>query len=227
MPATSLASLHAHAERFRSRGHAVALLLLLIPGSYCVAAQKNPKPPLKPTERVVRQYLDLIASGAELTPEGRKKTAKLFAEWHAEPPDKTIYLMTTGGTLGEDSSDGKQAVVETKWNDSLGYIDSALRYKGLGPPFERSVLTIFQFRLVFTDKHTELGPNGEVLRVSTGLMEWKIADAPRMRFATLEAAAAYVVKMRDATSDPKIKKNAEKTLAILERLGLPCGACAC
>jgi len=35
--------------------------------------------------------------------------------------------MTTEGMVGENGSDVKPAVVETKWTDSLGYVDSSLR----------------------------------------------------------------------------------------------------
>lgn len=139
-------------------------------------------------------------------PRGGEKSQSFSRSGTRNPPDKTIYLMTTEGAIGEDSSDGRQAVVGTKWTDSLGYIDASLRYKGLPPPAGERVMTDFQFRLVFTDKRTELGPKGEVLRVSSGPAEWRIADAPKMRFATLEGAAAYVVKMRDASNDPRIKK---------------------
>jgi len=87
-------------------------------------------------------------------------------------------------------------------------------------------MTRFDFRLVFTHKHAELGPKGEVLRRSYGPAEWKIADAPKMRFATFQAAVAYA-KIRDASKDPRIRKNADRTPAILKRQGLPCGPCAC
>ncbi len=203
----------------------IVVLFLFGSASLSFGAQKNPRP-LKPSEQLVRHYLNLIASGAELTPDGWKRTGRLFAEWNAEPPDQTIWLMTTGGAIGEDSSNEQEAQVETKWTDFLGTIDVSLRYSA---PHSKvsAVMTVYQFRLVRTDKHTEFGPKGEELRTTTGPTQWKFADAPKMRSATPEGAAAYVVKMRDATNDPKIKKNAEQTLAILKRLGASCGACAC
>jgi len=83
------------------------------------------------------------------------------------------------GTWGTNWVHGDRAEVETKWTDYLGTIDSALRYK---PP-SRDVpvtMTVFVFRLVYTNKHRVVGKNGETVREITGFqrMENRGAASP-------------------------------------------------
>ena len=110
--------------------------------------------------------------------------------------------------------------------DYWGTIDAALRYRPpkRSPPFDVPVtMTTFVFQLVYTNKHREVGTKGETIREITGPWEWKI-EQPRMaRWSTLGRAIEYVTQMRDKTDDPIIKKNADKTIATLERLRNGCG----
>jgi DUF1680 family protein len=86
----------------------------------------------------------------------------------------------------------------------------------------------FSLRLVYTNKHSEIGKNGETIREVTGPWEWKIEEPRIARWSTLDRAIEYVALMRDKTDDPIIKKNADKTIATLKRLGNACGnASAC
>jgi hypothetical protein len=193
----------------------------LLVGMSAVAAQ-TPQSKGKPTEVVVTQYEKLVADGSFLTPEGWKKARKIFEESHAFPPDGEISLMATGGALGENWMKGNEAEVETKWTDYLGTIDSALRFK---PP-KRDVpivMTSFRFRLVYTNKHHDIGPNGETIKEITGPWEWKIGEPLILRWTIPDRAIEYVSLMRDKTDDPVVKKNADKTIAALKRMGKPCG----
>ena len=54
--------------------------------------------------------------------------------------------------------------------------------------------------------------------------EWKIEGPQSERWATVEKAIIYVKGMRDKSNDPTVKKNANKTIAILKRLQHPCGS---
>lgn len=181
----------------------------------------------KPTEKVVIQYEKLVETGAFLTPDGWRRAGKLYSQSGPYPRDGEILLMTTGGSLGENWVHGDGAEVETKWTDFLGSIDSALRYK---PP-QRDVpvaMTTYVFRLVRTNKHRDIGKNGETVKEVTGRWEWKIEGPQMARWATIERAAEYVKMMRDKTDDPSLRRNAEKTLAALKRLRPGCGnASAC
>ena len=49
-----------------------------------------------------------------------------------------------------------------------------------------------------------------------------------MRWTTVERAVEYVSLMRDKTDSALVKKNADRTIATLKRMGKPCGtASAC
>jgi hypothetical protein len=187
---------------------------------------QTPKWNGKPTEKVVVQYEKFVGTGALLTPEGWNRAEKLYVESVAFPPNGEISLMTIGGSLGEMSLNGDRAEVETKWTDYFGTIDSALRYKQ--PHTEVPVsMTVYQFRLVYTNKHRRIGKNGGTLKEVVGPWEWKIEQPGMSRWTTVDRALEYVTMMREKTEDPVIQRNAEKTISALKRLRTACGSSAC
>jgi hypothetical protein len=197
----------------------VVLPVLLFTALTAVQAQ-TPQSNGKPTEEVVIQYEKLVAKGTFLTPEGWKSACKLYAQPREFPSRGEISLMSVGGSLGENWLKDNRAEVETKWTDYFGTIDAALRYHSpkRPPQFVSPTMTAFVFRLVYTNKHSEIGTEGETIKEVTGPWEWKI-EGPMARWTTLGRAIEYVSLMRDKTDDPIIKKNADKTIAILKRLG--------
>ena len=197
-----------------------ASLLALIP----IAAQ-TPQSSGKLTENVIIRYERAVARGALLTPEGWRATEKLFAESHEFPRGGEISLMSIGGSLGETWRHDNKAEVETKWTDYFGMIDSLLRFH---PPEVRATMTAYVFHLVYTNKHRDIGKNGEIIREVTGPWEWKIEDPQKVRWSTLDRAVGYVTAECAKTDDPVVKKSALKTIAALKRQGRPCGsASAC
>jgi hypothetical protein len=112
----------------------------------------------KPTEKLVIQYERLVAKGEFLTAGGWKMAERLYEQAEAFPPDGEIFLMSTGGAVGEDWLRGDTANVGTKWTDFFGTIDSTLRYKA--PHFDFPVaMTTYEFRLIYTNKHRLVGKN--------------------------------------------------------------------
>lgn len=183
------------------------LLLFLMGGA--AVAQHHPEHDGKVTSLVVVQYEQLIADGSLLTPEGWKRAAKLFSQSKPYPANGVIVLRSTGGTLGETWRNGLQAEVLTKWTDSFGSIDSKLRYK----PATRDgdvIGLIDTFHLVF---------DGQKWRIEGPMGEWT---------ATLNHALRYVREIREGSTDVVIRKNADRTIAILMKLRSRCGnATAC
>lgn len=204
----------------------ILVLLVLVPP----VTGQTIKSSGKPTEKVVIEYEKLVESGAFLTPEGWGRAARLYAESSTFSAQSEISLMGTGGAVGENWSKDGKAEVETKWKDYYGTIDSTLRFHppNRPPAFDVPVaMTCYQFSLVYTDKHREIGKDGQILRDSTGSWEWKIQEPRMTRWATLHQAIGYVTMMHDKTDNPIIRKNAEQTIAVLKRLR-PCGnASAC
>jgi hypothetical protein len=202
---------------------------VIVPVALLLFATADGQTPLnhgKPTENVVIQYEQLVANGSFLTPEGWQRASKLYEQTSAFPSYGEIYLMTTGGSLGEMWMNGDRAEVQTKWTDYFGTIDSALRYDPpKGPP---PAMTSFVFRLVYTNKHRDIGKNGEVLKEIIGPWRWKIEQPEASRWTTVERALEYLTMMREKTDDPAIQRNADKTIAALKRLTRSCGnASAC
>jgi len=200
----------------RSSAFCVALALV----SAVAHSQHVPKSSGKPTEEIIKRYEKLVADGALLTPGGWEKAAKLFVKADPYPQDGTILLLSIGGLIGETSLEGDRATVETKWTPNYGSIDPKLRwhpaYAGNppDPPIE-TMPTIFVYHLVRT-------------KTDDGRTEWKMQDPLSGRVATLERAIQYLRMMLDKTTDPVLKKNAARSIAILKRLAPPCGtASAC
>jgi hypothetical protein len=199
-------------------------LVFTVPTGRTGAAAQNSKEQLKPTESLVRRYEKLIAAGDILTPAGWKRASQLFEKSNPYPPSGEIYVVSTGGAVGEDWVKGDRAQVETKWDDNYGTIDSALRYK---PPSPSGRIAMVQmFSLVLT--HAQ--PDGSVNSTSateSPATEWKFEGDLHIRSATIYAAIKYVERMRDRSTDPAIRENADRTIAALKRLTIPCPACAC
>jgi len=199
------------------------LLVFTVPTGRTGAAAQNSKEQLKPTERLVRRYEKLIAAGDLLTPAGWKRASQLFEKSSAYPLSGEIYVVSTGGAVGEDWVKGDRAQVETKWDDNYGTIDSALRYK---PPSPSGRIAMAQmFSLVLT--HAQPDGSGNSTPLTEPAAEWKFEGDLHIRSATVYAAIRYVQRMRDRSTDPAIRKNAARTIAALKRLTIPCPACAC
>jgi hypothetical protein len=203
------------------RRRAAALIVLV--GVIACSAQV-PKAQ-KPTELVIRRYEKFIADGSLLTPEGWKRASKLFDTSDPYPRNGEIWVVSTGGLVGEDWVKEDRAQVETKWNDSFGTIDSSLRLKP--PDASGSIMMGEIFSLVFIHQPSGTKGAGEASETA-GLGEWKIEGPRHVRTATVPVAIRYVTEMRDRSNDPVIRRNADKTIAALKRLGHRCGsASAC
>lgn len=62
------------------------------------------------------------------------------------------------------------------------------------------------------------GPRGGSPKEETGPERWLIDGSDTTEWTTVEAAIRYVTEMRDHATDPLIKKNADRTLAMLNRI---------
>jgi len=207
-------------DSFRiARFHAMLLVMSM---TVIAAVAQGPQSNGKATERVVRQYEKLIADGAFLTPEGWKKTSRIFGRSNPYPKDGEVLLTSQAGLIGENWVRGDRAEVERKWTDFRGSIDSDLRYKPASPSSD-VIPAILDYSLVFTNRHVDIEEGGSPKEV-LGTWEWKIEGPQSERWATVEKAIIYVREMRDKSGDPAIQKNANKTIAILKRLNARCGS---
>ena len=199
---------------------AAALFLLLF-----VADAQVHKKSLRPTELLVQQYEKMVAEGSLLTPEGWKQASGLFDSSGPYPKDGEVVVRSAGGSIGEDWVKGDRAQVETKWNDLYGRINSALQYK----PADLNgggIVMVQEFSLVCVGQPSDAGKVEAADLSCAG--EWRLAGPQQFRVATIPVAIRYVSEMRDKSSDPMIRKNANRTIAILKNLTSGCGsASAC
>ena len=83
------------------------------------------------------------------------------------------------------------------------------------------------FSLVLLRQQSGTKGTGEA-QDSAGLGDWKIEKPQRVRTATIPVVIRYLTEMRDQSDDPVVRRNADKTIAALKRLGRGCGsASAC
>jgi hypothetical protein len=128
-----------------------------------------------------------------------------------------IAASTERNGTSEDTSD---VVVST---NSLGDLDSSLRLSNYPSyrllPGSASACYgdyKFGFELLLSDMHLEIARDGAV-KQSTGPYAWKLEYPSFEPLVRLDTAIRYVTERRDKTTDPAIKKNADKTLTILKR----------
>jgi hypothetical protein len=95
-------------------------------------------------------------------------------------------------------------------------IDPQMKFTEYSSPTE--VKTSFYYTVVLSDKHWELGPNGQAAREVSGSPEWRIQGTNDSIWLTVENAIQYVTDVHDRASDQIIKKNSERTLASLKKL---------
>ncbi|SRR5260370_260466 len=132
------------------------------------------------------------------------------------PPTKEFIVRSNYYWVEHTSTKGNTAEVSVECEDE-GRIDSALRYTP--PPkarFEGQIFIIHHLVLGPTPMRW-YGPDGKTLiqEKMTGPEEWRIEGPPGPPWTTVNTAIRYVLEMRDKATDPILKKNADKTLAIL------------
>jgi len=168
-------------------------------------------------KEVVAEFCKFETAGGRLTPEGWNKAAGYFVR--ATPPSREKTILVTAKDFSvwdpvfrsEIKADVIVGVVGRIWK-----IDSRMNFSPYSPPGE--VKTSFFYTVIRTNKHWELGPDGQVVKEVTGALEWRIEGTSDTIWLTTERATRYVTEVRDRTSDHAVKQNAEKTLARLRHL---------
>ena len=192
------------------------LIALLLLGAAILVYGTEPKHG-SPDEALDRFY-KLINDGALLTNDGWRQAAKMFERQAARPDDEMIFVVTKF-PLGNGPMDvnGDRAVAYQKWVDDIGTIDSKFRYHApKADPEIEGVIRVF--KLVRTETYWGLRADGRLEEVH-GPPEWRIQGSLTARTTSRAAAIRYLTQKRDEATDPTLKANAQKTIAILK--GLP------
>lgn len=178
-------------------------------------------PAQQPALAVAREFFGLETV---LAPDRWGKLGKFFAET-PKPQLNSINIIdevyvTAEPEEGRRNLDAIEVGVST---NSLGNLDSSMQLRYY--PSERMMPGTpsacfgddrFYYILLKTDVHWEIAMDGSVKQLS-GPYAWRIENPSFAPLLTLNTAIRYVTVSRDKTSDPTIRKNADRTLSILRR----------
>jgi hypothetical protein len=184
-----------------------------------IKTEKKISGPGKSAEEVVNRLWKMAMNGELLSPSGWNRASGFFT--HPGPASENKGFMVMGNdwavftrTLGNDIK------IAVGYSDA-GTIDTALRYR---PPKPSEFFkTEIWYSVVPVSAHEagdrpELETAGNDTPVSSG---WQIDGPPpkfpEMPWTTVNTAVRYVLEMRGKTTDPVVKKNADRTLAELLR----------
>jgi hypothetical protein len=179
--------------------------------------------PVESSARVMHRFAEVETHGKGLTPDGWPELAGFFVKPPKRHWDKILIV---GDFQIDDSSiEGDRASLAATYVPA-GELDSSLRLlneeevENSAPLSSACCTEDLDYTLVFSEKHWETSPDGESTKESTGPAAWRIEEYPPEPWITIDTAIRYVTQMRENSTDPVIKKNAEQTLAILKRYKL-------
>jgi hypothetical protein len=179
-----------------------------------------PAAPKRSPKEVVEQFCELDAAGKQLTSEGWPEVARLFAR--PTTPRRGKVIVVKDFVIPDAMVVGNKAELWVEYI-YLGQLNSAGRFSDLYFPPEASsvrgpVKVRVVYNLILAERHWQPGADGGPAREITGPAEWRIeGSAPEPR-VTVDTALRYLTHMRDKSSDPVIKKNADRSIATLKRL---------
>jgi len=186
-------------------------------------AQAPTEPQTSPKE-VVQQFYKLETEGRWLTPQHWDELQDFLTEtgpWLGSGPISVLRSYQIGDArkdIGYRSTVDYQVEVDYfEWGsiDSFLNFTAARRPQGetyvFGEPVERRTYET----LVLTDKFVKRNRSGDEQEI--GALRWRMSLREPSAIS-VDAALQWVTQMRDKSSDPLIKYNADRTIAILKTL---------
>jgi hypothetical protein len=169
--------------------------------------------PTKSPKAVVEEFWKMDTEGGRLSDEGWRAADRFFVRPIERPKEKIICIFDYGFNvsfqrLRDDTAEVIVNTAGTVWN--------------LDPKMRLSICSdqgkdLWLNKLVLTSKHWELAPDHRTPREVSGPPEWRFEKESNYVYLTVETAIRYLSQVRDTTTDPVIKKNAEQSLATLRR----------
>ncbi|MBZ5719772.1 MAG: hypothetical protein LAO03_05270 [Acidobacteriia bacterium] len=207
-------------KRIASVGIALALVAALSAQDKPSAAEAASEPIQgKSRTEVVDEVWRMATQGELLTPEGWRQACGFYTNPTPFSGNKMILVMSNDwGPSYEDTLKGDSTDVEMGYVD-MGKIDFALHYTP--PPKTEFVKTGFLYHLVTVPAYLMMyGPDGKTLveKKPVGYRVWQIQGSPGLPWTTVNTAIRYVLEMRNKTTDPAIKNNADQTIAKLLKM---------
>lgn len=168
-----------------------------LPGIKEPAGSSNDR---KSPEELIDDLWMKATNGDLLRPDGQNISSQLFSKPNGKSVRNIIQIIGDNWAISQVDVKDETAKISVGYGDA-GQIDSTLRYIPPKPtPFFK---TEFQYSLLTTSEGSH----------------WTIDGSPDMflgnSWATVNAAIRYIVEVRKNTKNPIIRKNADKTLAML------------
>jgi hypothetical protein len=163
-------------------------------------------------KQVVQELLNLQMSGAVLQSAGWKNANELFLRYNSPKEAREIEVISPNYTIEEIPVGQNLARVVLKVNE-IGMISPDLQWRSRIP-----ATPAFGYLLVFGGAFSR--NSLAAARGSGQPRAWRIESEfpfPVWWFSKA-TAIRYVTETRDKSNDPTVKANADKTLAILEKL---------
>lgn len=153
----------------------------------------------KTAAAVVGDFCKMDADGKLLTSNGRRDIAALFAQPGPMRPEKIRVVAKYSlsyASIADDNTAGVRAMYTF-----LGSLDTSGRFE----PESAGPMEIKDFSLVLAGGSSSASPI------------WKLDGPVPAPSVTVATAVRYVTELRDSTKDPAVRRNADRTLAILKR----------
>jgi len=191
-----------------------SIVLILTITFVRVAFAQTPSVPSESPREVLESLWKIAASGDILTPEGWKRAGANYVNPAPWTGNKTVLVMSNDYAFDSVSTKGAKLNAAVTC-EQLGQIDSALRYTLAPPsPYFKSGLG-YDFETV-PSHMLFIGPDGKKEdRTNPKLTYWKIVGPQGTPWTTVNGAIRYVLEMQRKTTDPKIRSNADRSLAML------------
>jgi len=201
------------------------ILVSVLSLSVVLGHAQAPTVPRKPSEAtdqksplgVARRFVRLES---KLAPDQWGQLADFFAQTPKAKRNK-VYIVDVIGIGIETKGSSSHVTIST---NSLGELDSSLRLSDY-PPMRLSLNVpstsacygddYFEFNLLLSGKQRVVTQNGAADQFE-GPAAWRVDDTSFEPLITLDTAIRYVSRMREKANDPAVKKNATRSLRILE-----------
>lgn len=165
-------------------------------------------------KETVEQLWNLATRGELLTIRGWTRASQFFTKPVAAPGNRAILIMSNNYGVVGVSVEGQSAKVQMAYC-KLGQLDSQLRFTP-APPTD-AYETAEEYHLVASHRHIIMfAPDGKTKLEDKEIPEsiiWQIEGSQQWPpWTTVNTAIRYVLEQKAKTTDPTVKKNADRTL---------------
>lgn len=143
---------------------------------------------------VVQRFVRMDVEGKRLSPDGWREADQFFTRRNPPPREKNIVIIAKRYAVSHPRIPGDDAYY--MGYEEIGRLDSSLHFHRTASKVETRLFRKFAVR-----KYRA---------------EWKIQGSqPTEMYLTPKVAIRYLTEMADKSTDPKIKRNASSSIAIL------------